>query len=541
MTWRHYLLLAVLGLAAATLVASFQSAPGYMDADYYYAGGLQLAAGKGFTEPYLWNYLDNPVGLPHPSNAYWMPLASLLAAAGAVFFGPASWCAARIGFLAVAASIPPLTAALAWSFTSRRDLALTSGLLAVFSAFYLPFLPITDTFGLYMLFGALFFLIINRKSSIVNSLLLGLLAGLFHLTRADGLLWLLLALTAILFFRKPTQSLFPIHHSPFPISYSLFSILYSLLSAFAGYLLIMLPWFVRNLIVFGAPLAPGGTKALWLTTYDQLFSYPANGLTFSAWWQSGFLSILKARLWSLRLNLSNALSVQGEILLLPFIGLGLWHLRRDYRVQFAGLAWLLTLAAMTVVFPFAGARGGFLHSGAALQPVWWALAPLGLDQAIEWASRLRGWKPARAMKIFQPTLVALMVLLTAAIVWGRVMDGSGGQALRQNSGQAWGQENAAYSQINNYLVLQGMAAEDTVIVANPPGFYLASGNPAIAVPDGDAQVVLELAQRYRAKYLVLELGSTPGGLMELYDHPDGFAGLEYLGEVEGARVYLIQP
>ena len=148
MTWRITLLLAVLGLAVAVLVAAFQPAPGYMDADYYYAGGRTLATGHGFTEMVLWNYLDNPAGLPHPSNAYWMPLASLLAAAGATLFGSNSWSAARVGFLAVAAALPPLTAALAWSLSKRRDLALTSGLLAVFPAFYLPFLPITDTFGL---------------------------------------------------------------------------------------------------------------------------------------------------------------------------------------------------------------------------------------------------------------------------------------------------------------------------------------------------------------------------------------------------------
>src|SRR5450759_1986811 len=168
MTWRNYLLLALLGLLVATLVAAFQPSPGYMDADYYFSGGLQLAAGHGFTEPYLWNYLDNPVGLPHPSNAYWMPLASLLAAAGAALLEPASWFAARAGFLLVAAMIPPVTAALAWSYSSRRDLALTSGLLAVFPAFYLPFLPVTDTFGVYMLLGGLFFLVLNRKSSALN-------------------------------------------------------------------------------------------------------------------------------------------------------------------------------------------------------------------------------------------------------------------------------------------------------------------------------------------------------------------------------------
>jgi hypothetical protein len=518
MTWRHYLLLAVLGLAVATLVAAFQPAPGYMDADYYYAGSLQLTNGHGFTEPYLWNYLDDPAGLPHPSNAYWMPLASLLAAAGAVLFGPGSWFAARIGFLAVAAAIPPLTAALAWSFTPRRGLALTSGLLAVFPAFYLPFLPVTDTFGLYMVFGGLFFLIVNRQSSIVNFLLLGVLAGLMHLSRADGLLWLLVVFIAVILVRDSRK--------PF------LSILYSLLSVFVGYLLVMGPWFSRNVSTFGAPLAPGGSKMLWLTSYDQLFSYPASRLTITSWWQSGIAAILKVRLWALGINLERAFAEQGEIFLFPLILIGAWRFRRDRRVQLAGLAWLLTLAAMTIAFPFAGARGGFFHSSATLQPVWWALAPLGLERVIEWGKQKRNWNVAQAGKVFRSALVGLAIILTAVIVWGRVMGGKGGQA--------WGQENAAYSQINEYLVSQGVAAEDVVMVANPPGFYLASGNPAIAIPDGDVDTLLTVARRYNVLYLILEDGSVPAGLLPVYENPMGQTDLIYLGKVENARIFLVR-
>ena len=526
MTWRPFLLLALLSLVIILFVSAFQPAPGYMDADAYYAGGRQLATGLGFTEPYLWNYLDNPVGFPHPSNAYWMPLASLLAAAGAVLFGPGSWTAARVGFLIVAAAIPPLTAALAWSITSRRNLALTSGLLAVFSAFYLPFLPITDTFGLYMLFGGLFFLLLVRPVSkvtpaafLLSSFFLGLLAGLMHLSRADGLLWLLLAILAVAFvLKKPDQRS------------SLFTV-FALLLASSGYLLIMVPWFVRNNTVFGALLAPGGTKMLWLTSYDQLFAYPASQLTPTAWLQSGLASIIKARLWSLGLNLGTTLAVQGEVFLLPLIALGVWYLRKDRRVQLAGLAWLLTIGAMTVLFPFAGARGGFFHSGAALQPVWWTLAPLGLERLIEWGNRKRGWNATQAGSVFRTALVTLAVLLTANIFWTRIIGG--------NTGQAWDQENTAYSQVNTFLVSQGATCSDVVMVANPPGFFLASGNPAVAVPDEDISTLLEVAKKYNAVYLVLEAGSVPADLLSVYDNPNGQTDLTYLTEIGQARIFRI--
>ena len=533
MTWRMSLLLAGLGLAVALLVAAIQPAPGYMDADYYYAGGRDLATGHGFTEMVLWNYLDNPTGLPHPANAYWMPLASLLAAAGAVLFGPTSWSAARVGFLALAAALPPLTAALAWSMSGRRDLAITAGLLAVFPAFYLPFLPVTDTFGLYMLLGGLFFLLLSRSLShttqrawLFSLFFLGIISGLMHLSRADGLLWFLMAIIAVLFFRRPGQS---------PIS-----ILYSLGCVIFGYLLVMGPWFAHNLSVFGTPLAPGGTKMLWLSSYDQLFAFPASQLTMASWWHSGLAAILEARVWSLGLNLATTLSVQAEVFLLPLAGLGFWHMRKDQRVQLATLAWLLTLGAMTVVFPFAGARGGFFHSGTALQTIWWVLALVGLERLVQWGGRKRGWNIPQARTVFQIGLVGLAVLLTAVIVWTRVIDGNTNSMITQNSGQGWGQENAAYSQIDKYLIFQGATTRDTIMVANPPGFFLASGNPSIAVPDGNVNTVLAAARQYHALYLVLEAGSVPAGLLPVYENPKDQMDLTYLGEIKHARIFLIR-
>ncbi|MBA4380493.1 MAG: hypothetical protein C0393_07455, partial [Anaerolinea sp.] len=322
MNWRHYLLLASLGLILSAAIAAFQPAPGYMDADYYYAGGLQLAAGRGFTEPYLWNYLDDPAGLPHPSHAYWMPLASILAALVPALSGHLTWFAARLPFILAAALITPLTAALSYSLTSRRNLAMTAGLLAVFSGYYAPFLPLTDTFSLYMLFGALFFLV-GRRQSAAGSLALGVIVGFMHLSRADGILWLFFALFAISFQKSASRSSF--------FTFFVLRITFCIL----GYLLIMSPWLMRNMAVFGAPLAPGGWRALWLTGYNQLFAYPASQLTFAAWWQSGLAEILKARLWALGLNLESAFAVQGNIFLLPFILIGVWQLRRESRTCLA--------------------------------------------------------------------------------------------------------------------------------------------------------------------------------------------------------------
>jgi len=521
---RHYFFLALLGLGMAGLVAAFEPAPGYLDASYYCATGLRLASGQGFTEPFLWNYLDDPQGLPHPSHAYWMPLASLLAAAGAILFGSASCLAARTPFLLLAALVPPLTAALAWSFSPRREHALSAGLLAVFSGFYAPFLPVTDTFALYLLLGGLFFLLCTAVSAAGlwsgarRFLILGLLAGLMHLARADGLLWLAVAWTAVFLLTREAAGRRK-----------------GVAMVALGYFLVMTPWFLRNWLVFGAPLGTGSNRALWLTSYNQLFSYPPAHLTFQDWWASGLISILRARLWALRLNLQSVLGVQGGIFLLPAILAGIWHYRREARIHLACLAWLLTFVLMTFVFPFAGARGGFFHSGAAFQVLWWALTPVGLERIIATLARWRKWeREHEAQLVLRAAMVGMAFFLTALLIWGRVLGGL-------DPRRAWGSDWARYEQIDHFLEAAGARPEEVVVVADPPGFYLATGRPAIALPDGDVTTVQALVARYQARYLVLEAGAVTDGLQPLYREPTAFPVVRYLGEVEDAQVFDIQP
>ena len=160
--------------------------------------------------------------------------------------------------------------------------------------------------------------------------------------------------------------------------------------ALIGFFLIIGPWFWRNEQIYGTLLAPGGHYLLWLTNYDETFIYPANQLTMQSWLAQGWQNILSVRWSALIVKFENAFAAQGGIFLFPFIIVGIWRYRKDEHVQFASLAWLGLLFVMTVIFCFAGSRGGFFHSGVALQSVWWSLAPLGLESAIG-AARRRGW------------------------------------------------------------------------------------------------------------------------------------------------------
>lgn len=519
MRWYLFVILGVLGLVIPVTVAYFQPSPGYMDADYYFAGGVRLADGDGFSERILWNYLDNPEGLPHPSHAYWMPLASLIASLGMVLTGIKDISSARLGFFVISAAIPPLTAYLGLSITQKAGYAFAAGLLAVFSGYYIPFYSTTDTFSIYMLLGIFFFLLLGfamtyldpRSRSLV-SVGLGLVAGLAHFSRADGILWLAMALLSILLLRESSKKR--------RMSFFIFVLF--------GYLVVMTPWFLRNNSEFGTPLAPGGNHAFWLTSYDQTFSYPANELNFNSWLDSGWRAIMTSRLDAVKWNLQTAWAVQGVIFLLPFILVGSWLFRGDLRIKIGVLAWTLTFVLMTLVFPFAGSRGGFFHSGAALQPLWWVLVPVGLERIVMFVEAKRNWRKGEAFRVFLVGTVFVCLLMSVFVFYVRVMSTPG-----------WGSEADRYREVEAFISDFSTSKDDAVLVGNPPGYFNISERGAIAIPNEELETVIKAAKRYDAKYLILEDNGTPAPLRPVYENPETYPLIHYLGEVDGARIYAI--
>ena len=64
------------------LSAGLVHQPGYMDTACCAAGTIRIAAGQGFIEPFIWNYLNHPAGVPHPGFLYCMPGPSITTAVG---------------------------------------------------------------------------------------------------------------------------------------------------------------------------------------------------------------------------------------------------------------------------------------------------------------------------------------------------------------------------------------------------------------------------------------------------------------------------
>ncbi len=529
MKLRFLILLLLMNLAVLAGLVYIQPVPGYMDAEYYFSGAIRLFEGAGFTEEILWNYLDDPAGLPHPSHTYWMPLVSLLSAAGMWLTGSESYLAGRLVILCLALCLPLLVAYWSYHIHRQQGRAMVSGFLAIFGAFYLPFITHTDSFALVMVLGLGYFVCLENLAKpqlpIRMALLagcLGVLSGLMHLSRADGLLWLAVAMLFLVW-----QSIKERRRQP--VSLAALTIAATLL----GYLLIMSPWYWRNTQLFGTPLAPGNFQTLWLNSYDELYIYPAHDLTPQRWLASGFKKILQDRVEAFGLNLQTMIAVQGQIFLFPLILSGIWSFRKRPFIQAAIVIWILLFFTMTIIFPFAGARGGFFHSGAALQPVLWVAAPLGLDRVLDWAARLRGWCVEQARRVFQPAMLGLAILLSLLVVVGN-------PANQRQGVLGWGGKSQAYQQVEAAIRSSGATDQDLVIVNNPPGYYLANRRPAIAIPYGDVAVVLDVARRYQASFLLLEFNQLLG-IVDLYQNPLALPQFTYLGKVGQIQVFKIVP
>jgi 4-amino-4-deoxy-L-arabinose transferase-like glycosyltransferase len=505
-----------LALLVRGLAALPQTQPNYMDAAYYLAGGQRLTQGAGFTDPYVWNYLDQPASLPHPSHLYWMPLPSIMVALSQTIFG-VNYRAAQLPFVLFAAVLPVLAYVIARRVSAVRRHAWLAALLTIFSPFYLPYWGVPESFAPFAVCGALALYWASAEAK-WKWLMAGVCAGLAHLSRADGVLLLMPLLLAQIRLHDVSgrRKIFIPHPS-------------SLILIPIGYLLVMLPWFWRNISVIGAPLSTAGSQAMWLCTYDELFAY---GQTFDLahWLSCG--NLIGSRLNGVGAGALHWLGEAGMIFLAPLIVVGLWRARRA-RVLHAALWYaLLLFVAMTLVFTFAGDRGGLFHSTGALLPFFYAAAPIGLDAAIDWiAQRRRTWRADRAKQIFSSACVLSAVLLSFAVYRGRVIGPDWNAPI-------WNQAGEVDRAIGRWLAERG-AVDPIVLVNNPPSFTYQTGLRSIVIPYGSVDDLLKAARQFGAQWLVVD-DNRPELLAEIFAIPGALSPPMVLrATFDGSRVFEI--
>ncbi len=486
--------LILLYFVALTILSStliFQSDPGYMDSEFYYLGGKQLFNGS-LQIPVVWNYLDNPTNLPNPIFSYWMPFPSIVAALSMLIFGP-SFLGSRILLLVLAAGLAPFTYWIAYKITTNRFTSIIAGSLAILSGFYLKFLTIPETILPYMFLGVLFFYIFGKLTSIeyqkeFNSkdfLFLGLLSGLIHLTRVDGLLFFLLGLALIVFL------LLKIHKNGKKMWIKNIAIF------IGSYCLMMSFWFISNLHFYDLFISPASSKAIWIATYDDTFIYPASRLNLNYWLENA-LKLRATQIFdAIKLNLGTLLGVQLMVFGLPLFVLGLKRNINNRVVRIGIIIYLFILISMTLIFPLAGARGGFLHSSSSVQILIWVLVADGLQGFFEWGIRNRNWNLIRSQRMFGSAFIVIIFLFTF-IIYKHDVIGASTKAFK------WEQDYKQYEMIEAIIAQKSLNKSDVIMINNPLGYYYSTGRWSIVVPNAEINQLIELVNLFDVKYLVLD-------------------------------------
>ncbi len=487
-----FLRFALISLIVSFLFVRLINAPGYTDAFYHYNAAARLANGDGLTEPYLWTYIGATESLPEsgifPSHLYWMPFTSIAAGISMRVFG-VTYAAAQIPLWLMFW----LTTLIGWGVGRRiggtRRHAWIAGFLTLFSGFFTRYWGATDTFAAYALAGSaclgLLGLLSQSKSARL-ALAAGVFAGIGHLTRADGLLLLIVGAAVVIFWG----------HTKITKKVLLFIML------MIGYLAVMGFWFARNLNEIGAPLPVGGIQAAWFRGYDDLFSFPPDASP-STLFADGIGVFLQSRWEAFTNNLGTFIAVEGVIVLAPLMLIGLWVRRGDRFVQPFALYVIGLHFAFTLVFPFPGYRGGLLHSAAALIPFWAALSVVGLDAVIAWWGKRRRWRVESARRVFSAALVVYAVGIS---VW------IGGR----------GQVNAGEPP-EMYQWLSDQLPDDARVMINDPAMlYTFTGLGGVVIPNEAPDVIAEIAERYQIDYVVIEPYGVPAPLRAILDVPPDF-------------------
>jgi len=451
-----------------------------------------------------------------------MPLPSILVGASQSIFG-VTYRAAQVPFILLSALLPLIAYAIAWRVSNSRRPAWLAALLTIFSPFYLPYWGVPESFAPFAVFGSLALWLASKqgnKAPAGRLAIAGVCAGLAHLSRADGLL-LLVPMIAV--------------NAKSRIQNSESRILSMLSSAFwilAGYFVVMLPWFIRNLAVIGSPLSSSGTQLVWACNYDELYSFGLR-LDFNHWLNCGLDRVLLDKLQGLGSGLIHLLAEDGSIFLAPLMVIGLWRSRRSAIFRAALIYLMLLYLAMTLAFTYAGDRGGLFHSSGALLPFLCAAATIGLDTFVGWiAARRRTWHAAQARSIFGAGVVGMALMLSLFVWHGRVIGPNVAEPV-------WNQSDRVYTQVKQWFSDRG-EKDPIVMVNSPPEFFYHTGLRSIVIPSGDVNTLLQATDRFGVRWLLIDPAQAHG-LNGFMAGDLSLSRLEQAADFGSVIVYAIAP
>ncbi|MBI2953941.1 MAG: glycosyltransferase family 39 protein [Chloroflexi bacterium] len=512
-----YTIVLLAGLVVRSITASFVSQPGYMDSYYYFHVAENLYQGRGFVEDFIWNYLEAATAIPHPSNAYWMPLSSVVTAASFQLFG-LSFRAAQVPMIIASSILPVIGYWLGKDiFPSDRYAWSIAGFL-IFSGIYEVYWIVPESFALFAVFGSLA-LILSYKALRDSPHYLvpaGGMVALAQLTRADGAM--LLGSLAAAFFTLVLRKWHTERSRILPV-------LLSALGALLAYAIVLSPWLLRNELVFGQLFPTVGLKAAFVREYNDMFAY-GREIDLQYYLDWGLIPILTSKLRALGENLWVWIQI-AQFFLAPLVLIGLWRLRARPEYLPFHVYNILLYFVLSLVFTFQSPRGTYAHSGAALLPFILGAAIVGLDTTVDFAARHRPhWIVPIAQRNFTMMLVAFSVILSAAAAILAI--------------QKWDDQLNRYQEIATWLSTRTDEREPVMLI-DPPRYHYITGRPAIAASNDPPEVVGPLARRFGVRYIVLERAHTRP-MDRVFETKGDTPDLKLEAVLGDARIYsVLQP
>ena len=484
------------------LVAGFAD-PAYPDSSYYVDVARSLAAGQGFTVDFVWIFPEVGGGipadptLPIPSNAHWMPLASIVQVPFIWVLGETA-VASALPFILLGALAAPLTWAIARDAGTTRFVAFGAGLLVAIPAASTVFMPQPDNFSLYqpLVAGALWMGARGLRGDRRSFVLAGLLAGLATFSRNDGVL-VVIALAVV--FGWDRWMAWRSHGGRLPaLSWT------AAIVSLGLFVAVMAPWWARQLAVFGSISPTTATGKVFFLRDIAEWNSITTPATLGWLLEQGVGPLLDSRVGGLVAAVTIFSVLVGALVLVPLLLVGAWHRRRspDFRPFFVFALGLFAFSALLSAIHVPG--GTFIHSAVALVPHSYILAFEGLAIAVSWvAARRPSWNAEQATRVFGTALIvfAWVVALGSAVLVHAT----------------WDAERRQRIEVAGQLDVAGAAMDDRLMSIDAAGYRYWTGRGGVVTPNDPIETIEEVARAYEVRWLVVERAQGVDALAPVID------------------------
>ena len=491
---RTPLLLYGLALAVRALLIWHFPYAAYPDSAYYVDVARSLHDGQGFNVDFIWIFAEvggkiplDPV-LPIPSNAHWMPLASIVQVPFMAVFGNVAWASAA-PFAIIGATAAPLTWAIARDAKATSSVAVGAGILTAIPLLSAVYLVQPDNFSLYqpLVIASLWMGARALRGSGRAFIAAGLLAGLATLSRNDGMLVLAGLGLVFLFDRWRAWRSRGERRPAIPFA--------AAVACVGIFVLVMAPWWIRQLAVFGSisPSTASG-KVLFIRDIGEWNSIttPAN---LEHLLGMGVGPLLLSRIGGLVAALTIYVTLVAGVVLAPLMVIGGWARRHsdDYRPFFAYAGILFAFSALVSAIHVPG--GTFIHSAVALAPYSYILALEGVALSVGWIARRRHtWDAAAATRIFSASIIGFAVVCA---VFGTLV-----------VHDVWEQRRERGLAVAAALDANGAPLTDRVMSIDAASTKYWTGRGGVVLVNDPVDTVHEVAVAYDIRWLVLDRGES---------------------------------